>query len=123
MLLTHDEDERAICLFVDLHDKVDILPIIMDERICCDTAFRVTRLGPRLFVVSDIRYLNGKNLFETLHFEDRNQLVTTLLETFHHPELTACIPLDDVAQGTPIRGTEYHTWTPATMGVFLPANE
>lgn len=76
-----------------------------------------------MYVVNDIRVLNGKNLHETLGFEDRQQDVSALLETFHRPDLVALVTVDDVPDGTPIRGTEYYDSQPGTIGVFLPAEE
>ena len=123
ILLTHDEEERARALFVDFHENVTSLSIILDERICCDTVLRAIRLSPTMYVVNDIRTFNGKNVHETLCFEDRQQMVTTLLELFHHSDLVALIPVDDVPDGTPIRGTEYYDNQPGSIGVFLPAEE
>ena len=123
ILLTHNKDGQPEALFVDHQDRAEVLPIVMDTRLYSDTIFRVVRLSPRLFVVYDVRLLNGTLVFEKQHFEDRNQLVTTLLETFHSTELTALVSLDDVPDGALVRGTEYYDFKPGTVGVFLPAEE
>jgi hypothetical protein len=123
ILLSHNEDGQATALFVDTHDQVTPLMTIMDERICCDTVLRAIRLSPTVYVIYDVRTLNGKNLFETLHFEDRQQLVANLLETFHHNDLVSFISVDDVPDGIPVHGIEHYDHQPGTVGVFLPAEE
>jgi hypothetical protein len=123
LLLTHDEIGSAVALFVDLQDRVTILPIILDERLFSDSVFRVVRLSRDMFIVYDVRVLNGTNIFETQHFEDRQQLVTTLLEDFHKQDLTALITVDDVPPAIPVRGEEWYDFRPGTVGVFLPADE
>lgn len=110
-------------MFVDLQDRTTILPVILDERLFSDSVFRVVRLSLDMFIVYDIRILNGKNLFETQHFEDRQQLVTTLLEQFHKHDLTALLTVDEVPDGIPPRGTEWYDFKPGSVGVFLPADE
>jgi hypothetical protein len=122
LLLTHDEN-GAVAMFVDLQDRMTVLPVILDERLFSDSVFRVVRLSLDMFIVYDIRYLNGKNLFETQHFEDRQQLITTLLEQFHKHDLTALITTDEVPDGIPVRGTEWYDFKPGSVGVFLPADE
>lgn len=95
----------------------------MDERMFSDTVLRVTRLKPDMFVVNDIRWLNGKLLFETLNYTERQAKIRELLEAFHFPDLTALVMAEDVAEDIPIRGWETYDDKPGSMGVFLPASE
>ena len=108
---------------MDRHDRVTLLPIIVDERMCCDTILCANRISANVYVISDIQTLNGKNVFASDFFEDRQQMVTTLLETFHKPDLTALITMDDVPDGTPLRGHEWYDGFPGTYGIFVPVEE
>ncbi len=110
-------------MFVDTQDRTTNLPIVLDERMCCDTILRATRLSSSVYVIPDIWVLNGKKVFETDFFEDRQQTVASLLETFHKPDLTALLSVDDVPEGTPIRGYEWYDGFPRTYGIFVPVEE
>ena len=95
----------------------------MDERLFSDTVLRVTRLATDLFVVCDIRWLNGKNLFDTLNYTERHAKLDELLALFHFPDLTAFILPGDVPENTPIRGWETYDDAPGSMGVFIPMDQ
>jgi hypothetical protein len=123
LLLTHSEENEPIAIFVDMKDRQTLLPIVMDERLFSDTVFRIVQLGPDVFLVCDIRYLNGRCVYERMPYLDRRTLVDTLLDEFHHTDLTALISYDTVPFGTPVRGWEQYDERPGTMGVFLPADE
>ena len=123
MLLTHSEKGQSEALFVDASERVTPLFLVMDERLFSDTVFRVTRLKPDMYAVSDIRWLNGVNLFETLNYRERQAKIRELLEAFHFPDLTALVMPEDVPETTPLRGWETYDDTPGSMGVFLPASE
>ena len=123
MLLSHNSQGRAEALFVDTHETVVPIPIVLDERLFSDTVLRVVRVSPSVFVACDIRYLNGVNLFETLSFADRKARLAELLEEFHHPDLTALVLPEDAPHGTLLRGYESYDDQPGTLGVFLPATE
>jgi hypothetical protein len=123
MLLSHSPQGRAEALFVDTHDAVTPVPIVLDERLFSDTVLRVIRVSPSLFVACDIRYLNGVNLFERLSFADRKARLAQLLVEFHAPDLTALVLPEDVPHGTLLRGYESYDDQPGTLGVFLPATE
>lgn len=123
ILLSHNDDGQAEAVFVDTQDRVTTLPMVIDERMCCDTVLRATRLSPSVYVIPDIWVLNGKKVFDTDFFEDRQQTVTTLLETFHNPVLTALISVDDVPDATPIRGYEWYDGRPGSFGIFVPVEE
>lgn len=95
----------------------------MDERLFSDSVFRVIRLKPRLFVACDIRWLNGRNIFETKSYAQRVELLGELLDECHVPDFTAlCLP-EQAPHGIPIRGHEYYADTPGSIGVFLPVDE
>jgi hypothetical protein len=123
ILLTHNSAGAPEALFVDQNEKSYPLPLVMDERVFSDTVLRVTRLSADMYVVCDIRWLNGKNLFETLNYTERHNKIVELLDAFHFPDLTALILPEDVPVNTPIRGWEMYDDLPGSMGVFLPATE
>lgn len=123
LVLTHNQAGEPEALFVDSSERATPLPLVMDERMFSDTAFRVTRLKPDMFVVNDIRWLNGKLVFETMTYSERQAKIRELLEAFHFPDLTALVMAEDVSQDIPIRGWETYDDKPGSMGVFLPASE
>ncbi len=123
ILLTHEADGRPVSMFVDTHDRVTSLKMVIDERMCSDTVLRVIQLKPDLFLAYDIRMLNGTNLFETLPYADRRDKLRQLLDLFHSTDLAAMLHVDDAPVGTLVRGTECYDDQPGTLGVFLPAEE
>lgn len=123
LLLTHNEEDQPIAMFVDAKDRQTILPIVMDERLFSDSVFRVVQLAPTVFLVCDIRYLNGRCVYERVSYTDRRALVETLLDEFHQTDLTALISYDKVPSTTFVRGWEQYDERPGTVGVFLPADE
>lgn len=108
-------------MFVDRHDQVTNLPIVMDERLFSDTVLRVIQLKPSVFLACDIRYLNGTCVYEKLSYEARRALLESLLDEFHHTELTAL--LTEAPVGSMLHGWEHYDDEPGTLGVFLPARE
>ncbi len=123
LLFSHDSDGQPVCLFVDSKDVATPVSVVLDERVFSDTVIRTVRLSPSMFVACDIRYLNGKNLFETMPFADRKSKLEEILDLLHVPDFAALIPIDDVPHGTPLRGHEYYDEKPGTVGVFLPVVE
>ncbi len=123
MLLTHDEEGIARAIFVDKNDKPHPVRIILDERLFSDTVLRVVRLPKDVFIVYDVKTLNGVHVFETLNYEQRQERLRALLELFHHPDLTALVLPEDVPAGTLLRGYECYDDQPGTLGAFLPADE
>lgn len=121
LLLTHNEESKPIAMFVDKNDRVMSLPIVLDERLFSDSVFRVTQLKTGVFLVNDIRYLNGICVYEKLSYSQRHELVDNVLSAFHHTELTALLmeaPTDSL-----LHGWEHYDDEPGTLGVFLPARE
>jgi hypothetical protein len=88
-----------------------------------DTVLRVTQISPTVFVACDVRWLNGKNLFETLPYSKRRIVLDELLGSLHVPALTALLTYDEVPVLTPVRGWETYDEQPGSLGVFLPAEE
>ena len=123
ILLTHEADGRPVAGFVDSRDRWTPLQIVLDERMCSDTVIRAVQLKPDVFVVYDLRTLNGVNLFERLSYAERRGKLRVLLDIFHSPDLVALVDVDDAPVGTLIRGTECYDDQPGTLGVFLPAEE
>lgn len=123
LLLTHSQAGEPEALFVDASERVTPIPLVMDERMFSDTVFRVTRLKPDMYVVNDIRWLNGKLMVESLNYRERQAKIRELLEAFHFPDLTALVMPEDVPDTIPVRGWETYDDTPGSMGVFLPASE
>jgi hypothetical protein len=123
MVLTREPNGKCVSLFVDHSDTVTPVQVVMDERMFSDTVLRVTQVGANIFLVCDIRWLNGKNLFETLPYSKRRIVLDELLGLVHAPALTALLTYDEVPVLTPVRGWETYDETPGSLGVFLPAEE
>lgn len=110
-----------VAMFVDRHDRPIPIPIVMDERLFSDTVIRVVQLKPDLYIACDIRYLNGRCVYNTMAYSERKKVLAGLVNAFHQTDLTAV--LLDAPQDTLIHGWEYYDEEPGTMGVFLPAKE
>ena len=123
MLLTHNEKSEPQALFVDSHDRVTPVSMVMDERIFSDTVLRVIQVSKDVFLACDLRWLNGKFVYETMNYSERRAKLDELLDLFHFPDLAALITYDEVHHDVPIRGYEYYDESPGSMGVFLPASE
>jgi hypothetical protein len=123
ILLTHNDVGEPTAVFMDSNDKPTTLPIVLDERVFSDTVLRVTRLSKDVFLVCDLRYLNGKFVYPTMTYTQRQNKIEELLDLFHYPDMTALIVRDGVPEDTPIRGWETYDDLPGTMGVFIPADE
>ena len=124
LLLTHSDEGEPLALFVDRQDKITAIHIVLDERIFSDTVLRVVRIGPCRFIVYDIRYLNGVNVFEKYEYAHRKQVLGEILDEFHQRDLVALEIPEDIAEWQyPIRGYEYYDEKPGSLGVFLPVKE
>ncbi len=123
LLLTHNEDNQPIAIFVDAKERQTILPIVLDERLFSDSVFRVVQLEPSVFLVCDIRYLNGRCVYERLPYTDRRVLLETLVDEFHQTDLTGLLSYKTVPVTALVRGWEQYDERPGTMGVFIPADE
>jgi hypothetical protein len=121
ILLTHNEESMPVAMFVDRHDIPIPISIVMDERLFSDTVIRVVQLKPDLYIACDIRYLNGRCVYNTMPYSERTKVLAGLVDAFHQTDLTAV--LLDAPQDTLIHGWEYYDEEPGTMGVFLPAKE
>ena len=122
--LTPDTNGNAHAYFTNAKgEQPATLALVVDERLCCDTIFRVVRLAPKCYIVYDVLVLNGTRIHETLSFADRQEKVTELLELFHFPDLVALISVADAPVGTHIRGYEQYDGQPGTIGVYLPELE
>ena len=97
--------------------------MVMDERMYSDTVIRATQVSPNVFLACDVRWLNGKNLFETMSYSKRRAVLDELLGTLHVPALTALLTYEEVPVLTPVRGWETYDEIPGSLGVFLPAEE
>lgn len=120
ILLSHNEEGRPIALFKDSRDVVTNIPMIMDERVCSDTIFRVLQIAKGQYVVCDIEYLNGVNVFDIWNYKKRSDTIQELLDLFHYTDLSALFTTADAPHGTTVRGHEYYDDVPGSMGVFLP---
>ena len=124
LLLTHNEAGDPIAMFADTRERIEIVYLVMDERVFSDTVLRVLKLGPWRYVVYDMPVLNGKSQLETLSYRQRQEKLAEVLEAFHFPDLIALetpnqLPLWD----TPVRGYEHYDEAPGTLGVFCPVKE
>ena len=113
----------AQALFVDKSEKPETLSVILDERVFSDTVIRAVRLSKDVFLVYDLKTLNGVSVFETQNYERRQETLRGILEMFHHPDLVAFVLPEDAPAGTVLRGYEYYDDKPGTLGAFLPAEE
>lgn len=124
LLLTHSNEGEPLALFTDRSEKITAIHLVLDERLFSDTVFRVVRIGPSRFIVYDIRYLNGLNVFEKYNYEYRKNLMAELLDEFHQRDLVALeFPEDIPEQGYLLRGYEHYDDQPGSLGVFLPVKE
>jgi hypothetical protein len=123
MVLTRENNGTCTSFFVDHAEKVTPVQMILDEQMFSDTVIRVTQLSPNVFLACDIRWLNGKNLFETMSYSKRHAVLDELLGMLHVPALTALLTYEEVPVLTPVRGWETYDETPGSLGVFLPAEE
>jgi hypothetical protein len=94
------------------------LSLVMDERICCDSIFRTTRLSKDVFVVNDIWVMNGTVVHSLANWTQRQEWLTEILRMFHQPDLTALFTIADAPVGTLVRGYEYYDDMPGSIGVF-----
>ena len=126
LILTHSEDGTAQALFVDGKGRTEPVPLVMDERLCEDTVFRVVKLAKDMLLVYDVWVVNGSKVWDIHPFHKRQELIGQMLELFHQPDLTALVSLDKVPVGLLIRGYESYDEFPGTFGVYtehLPAQE
>jgi hypothetical protein len=111
-------------MFADLRDHIELVYLVMDERLFSDTTMRVVKLGPWRYVAYDLLYLNGKQVHEILPYQERQQKLANLLEAFHFPDLIALeLPAQVPLWETPVRGYEFYDDAPGTLGVFCPVKE
>jgi hypothetical protein len=92
--------------------------IVIDERMCCSTLFRVERLSKTKFVVADMLYLNGKYVWKTHSFAQRSRWMSALLAEFHTKELGELICKEEIVDPV-IRGWEYYPSTSPGQGWFV----
>jgi hypothetical protein len=122
--LTQNEHGDPVALFVDKQDRIEVLYLVMDERLFSDTVLRVVRLGPWQYVVYDLAVFNGQPYTETRTYSERQTKLRELLDAFHFPDLIALRLPEDVPEwDTPVRGYEYYDDAPGTLGVFCPGTE
>ena len=118
--MTHTEEGNAYAYFTDSKgERPEKLALVMDERLCCDTIFRVVRLAPKMYVVYDLLVVNGVRVHDILTFSQRQERIAELLELFHHPDLVALITVKDTPIGTHIRGYEQYDSVPGSIGSYL----
>ena len=122
--LTHTQEGNAYAYFTDSKgERPEKLALVVDERLCCDTIFRVVRLAPKSYIVYDVLVLNGIRIHETLTFAQRQAKIAELLELFHFPDLVALTTVADAPVGTHVRGFEQYDGEPGSIGVYLPVVE
>jgi hypothetical protein len=119
LLLTQRPSSEFVALSIDEkggHEEE--IPIVMDERVCCDTIFRTTRLSKGVFVVNDVWVMNGTAVHLLANWTQRQEWIAECLRLFHQPDLTALFTLADAPVGTLVRGYEYYDDMPGSIGVF-----
>jgi hypothetical protein len=80
IVLTY-QDSKPICLWISGHEW-EILPCIVDERLCGDTFLKVERLSKDKFLVADIWMYNSNCVFACSTFKQRYNWLKDLLKTF-----------------------------------------
>jgi hypothetical protein len=124
LCLTHNESGDPIAMFIDKQERIDLVYVVMDERVFSDTVLRVVKLGSWRYVVYDMPVLNGKTLLETLSYRQRQEKLVEVLDAFHYPDLIALeTPAQVPTWDTPVRGYEHYDEAPGTLGVFCPVKE
>lgn len=124
LFLTHDEQFMPIALFVDQQQNLTLIHLVLDERLFSDTLFRVVRVAPTRFLVYDIRYMNGIDVYSDYTFTQRKERILELLDLFHHPDLISLEPVSpELSNEFTFRGFEFYDDQPGTLGVFLPVKE
>lgn len=85
--------------------------MIVDERICGDTFFRVERIGDLDFVVSDIWMYNSNCVFACSTFKQRYDWLKDLLKTFtsHVSGTVNLIHKSDLPADIKLKGYEEHS--------------
>ena len=124
LLLTHNEHGDPVALFADQKESIEVVYLVMDERLFSDTMLRVVRIGPWRYIAYDLAVFNGQPYHATRSYSQRSEKLRELLELFHFPDLIAIEMPDQVALwDTPVRGFEHYDEAPGTLGVFCPAKE
>jgi hypothetical protein len=119
LLLTQRPSSEFVAISIDEkggHEEE--LNLVIDERICCDTIFRTTRLSKDVFVINDIWVMNGTVVHMFANWRQRQEWIAEILRLFHSPDLTALFTLADAPVGTLVRGYEYYDDLPGSIGVF-----
>jgi len=119
LLLTQRPSSEFVALSIDEKGgHQEELALVMDERMCCDTVFRTTRLSKDVFVINDVWAMNGTVVHPTASWSQRQEWIAECLRLFHQPDLTALFTLADAPVGTLVRGYEYYDDLPGSIGVF-----
>ena len=95
------------------------ISVVIDERMCCSTLFRVERLAKTRFVLADMIYLNGKHVWQTHSFAQRSDWIRHLLDDLHTRELCEFIHKDEL-HDVVVRGWEYYSESPGVQGGYIP---
>jgi hypothetical protein len=80
IVLTYNE-KVPTCIWIS-NGESEVLPCIVDERICGDTFLRVEKLDDRKYLVSDIWMYNSNCVFACSTFKQRYDWLKELLSTF-----------------------------------------
>jgi hypothetical protein len=119
LLTQRPSTSEAVALSIDEKGgHQEELKLVMDERMCCDTIFRTTRLSNDVFVINDVWAINGLVVHPTSTWTQRQEWIAECLRLFHQPDLTALFTLEDAPVGTLVRGYEYYDDVPGSIGVF-----
>lgn len=86
------------------------LPLIVDERLCGDTFFRVEKIGDLEFVVSDIWMYNSNCVFACSTFKQRYEWLKKLLSRFikHVPGTVRLYHKSELPSHVKLKGVEEH---------------
>jgi len=119
IVLTYD-NAIPVCLWISAQECRKI-PLIVDERLCGDTFFKVEKVGLLDFVVADIWMYNSNCVFACSTFQQRYEWLAHMLKTFVFcvPGVTARLIHKSDYDFKTTKGYEYHTnETPGKQGYF-----
>ena len=95
------------------------IQVVIDERMCCSTLFRVERLSKTQFVIADMLYLNGKHVWATHSFAQRSAWIVQLLNELHTKELCEFVHKSEL-ENVVARGWEYYSSAAGVQGTYVP---
>jgi hypothetical protein len=121
LCLTRDSSSRPTAYWVQRNGAVQILRVVIDERCFEDTILRVEYTPTHVFI-ADVWLWNGIPLFQRTTFAWRQDFLRSVFPLVHTPcpefESRSIQLRNHTAK---IRGYEYYSTVPGSMGKFAAA--